>query len=242
MLCTQGTRYTRETESWSSWDSPPMSQLHTQPLSPSCPLSPGLQHGAAQPPAALAAQDLHPQVDLPLHLLVRVHLAEAHPATVSCGKRGDPHGGVIGEPLRTSLSKGWEMGPCWDPPATLSPTLGVLCQHVPGDADLPNKVITAGKQKWEAGHGMRLVPRQDSPRFGGSWTGATTVHLSPWSTSATHPLLPAGQRPRELTSPICVPKPRAAWPGVDSLLSTLGLSMQGTKATNRVPRPSPHRT
>lgn len=95
-------------------------------LPDACPLSPGLQHGAAQPPAALAAQDLHPQVDLPLHLLIRIHLTEAHPATVSCGKRGNPREGVIGEPLRTSLSKGWEMGPSWDPPGTLPYPWGAL--------------------------------------------------------------------------------------------------------------------
>lgn len=67
---------------------------HTAPCHPCVPPSPGFQHGATQqPPAALAPLDLHPQMDLPLHLLIGVHLAEAHPAAVACGKRGNPHGG-----------------------------------------------------------------------------------------------------------------------------------------------------
>lgn len=52
----------------------------------------------------------------------------------------------------------------------------------------------------------------------------------------SHPLPPAGQYPWEITSPVCVPKPRAAWPGlVDSLVSPAGLSMQGAKGREGVP-------
>jgi len=83
--------------------------VHKQPPGTPGPPSPGLQHSAAQqPPAAPAPLDLHPQVDLPLHLLVGVHLAEAHPAAVAWGKRGHLMGGVIGgPPLGTGSS---EMG------------------------------------------------------------------------------------------------------------------------------------
>lgn len=47
---------------------------------------------------------------------------------------------------------------------------------------------------------------------------------------------------RETASPICVPKPKPARLGADSLVSTMGLSTQAAKATKlRVAMPSPHR-
>lgn len=96
--------------------------------------------------------------------------------------------------LGTSLLQGWEMGPHWDPLATCPPTLGVLCQHVPGDADLPDNVIAAGKQEPGAGQEVRSEPPappgpwhafrgHNSARM--SWAEATVALLSPWSVSAS---------------------------------------------------------
>lgn len=58
------------------------------PCSPDPPVSPGLQHRAAQPAAPRPRHHLQAQMDLALHLFVRVNLRQVGPAAETCGTGG----------------------------------------------------------------------------------------------------------------------------------------------------------
>lgn len=53
-------------------------------------ISPGLQHGAAQPAGPGSWHHLQPKVDLALYLLIRIDLRQVGPPTETCEAAGEP--------------------------------------------------------------------------------------------------------------------------------------------------------